>query len=311
MHTIEQGITPDSDYYIHTPSMSARELFLYPTITGRFSYEAGYELHRARFEGFLLMYIERGSCAVTSADTTLVAQEGSFVLLDCRVEHGYKSRDAAGWRALWLHFDGEGAERFFGAITKSRGIVFALDSAQSRFVQQALMAVYTSFRSRSILSEGSLSLHIAAVLTQLASAGLIAAFGADFFALPSANKADGASSSDECASLSGVQRAASYMSEHYAEPLQLESLAQLAALSPFYFTRLFTKEIGMTPHQYLIATRLSAAKFLLLTTRQSVKEIAFQTGFGDENAFCICFKKHEQVTPTTYRMQNSSDRPIF
>ena len=75
-------------------------------------------------------------------------------------------------------------------------------------------------------------------------------------------------------------------------------------MSLYHFTRKFTREIGMSPHQYLIAIRLAAAKFLLSTTRFSIKEISFQTGFNDVNAFCVCFRQHEKESATTYRKKN-------
>ena len=57
----------------------------------------------------------------------------------------------------------------------------------------------------------------------------------------------------------------------------------------------------MTPHKYLITTRMSNAKFLLKTSQMSVKEIAIRSGFSDESGFCTAFKKQEGMTPNEYR----------
>ena len=78
-------------------------------------------------------------------------------------------------------------------------------------------------------------------------------------------------------------------------------IAKNANLSPFYFTRVFTAETGFTPHQYLIATRLNSAKFLLKTPGISIKEIAFASGFNSESSFCSTFRKWENMTPSEYR----------
>ena len=60
----------------------------------------------------------------------------------------------------------------------------------------------------------------------------------------------------------------------------------------------------MTPHKYLITTRMANAKFLLKTSQMSVKEIAFRSGFTDESGFCTAFKKQERMTPKEYRHFN-------
>lgn len=74
-----------------------------------------------------------------------------------------------------------------------------------------------------------------------------------------------------------------------------------AGLSPYYFLRLFASETGFTPHQYLINTRINAAKFLLRSPDIPVKDISVRTGFTSESTFCTCFKKNEGMTPGQYR----------
>ena len=95
----------------------------------------------------------------------------------------------------------------------------------------------------------------------------------------------------------------SYINEHFQQDLSLDILASKTNLSVYHFTRSFTREIGVSPHQYIIKTRLSAAKYLLKSTETSVKDIAFSTGFNSESSFCITFKKWEHVTPSQYRQE--------
>jgi len=75
----------------------------------------------------------------------------------------------------------------------------------------------------------------------------------------------------------------------------------MAGFSPYYFTRKFKKETGMTPHQFLLSTRISAAKYNLSNTSMTISEIAYSCGFDDESAFCYCFRKREGVTPNEFR----------
>ena len=80
-----------------------------------------------------------------------------------------------------------------------------------------------------------------------------------------------------------------------------DRLAKNANMSPFHFSRVFTAQTGFTPHQYLIATRINSAKFLLKLPDVPVKEIAFGSGFNSESSFCSTFRKWENMTPSEYR----------
>ena len=61
------------------------------------------------------------------------------------------------------------------------------------------------------------------------------------------------------------------------------------------------QKIGRSPVEYLIHTRINAAKFYLKTTQLSLKEISYRCGFSSESSFCTVFKRVAGVTPQTYR----------
>ena len=98
-----------------------------------------------------------------------------------------------------------------------------------------------------------------------------------------------------------IEDMVAYINEHLAGPLTLEELASQASLSPFYFSRLFKKETGFTPHGYVITARVNNAKFLLKSSNATIKEICFGTGFTSESSFCTTVKKITGSTPSEYR----------
>lgn len=95
------------------------------------------------------------------------------------------------------------------------------------------------------------------------------------------------------------------------EPIDLESAAAEAGLSPFHFLRLFSSVLGVTPHQYLIRSRLRRAARLLADDARSITDVAFDVGFGDLSNFVRTFHRAAGVSPRTFRQAAKGDRKIF
>ena len=92
-----------------------------------------------------------------------------------------------------------------------------------------------------------------------------------------------------------------YIRKHLNEAIELEKLAETSCLSKDHFIRLFKKELGTTPLQYINQKKIEKAQLLLITEELAVKEIAFQLAFDDYSYFNRLFKKTTGVTPQEYR----------
>lgn len=92
-----------------------------------------------------------------------------------------------------------------------------------------------------------------------------------------------------------------YIRKHLNEAIELEKLAEISCLSKDHFIRLFKKELGTTPLQYINQKKIEKAQLLLITKELAVKEIAFQLAFDDYSYFSRLFKKTTGVTPQEYR----------
>ena len=80
-----------------------------------------------------------------------------------------------------------------------------------------------------------------------------------------------------------------------------EEIAAAFNYHPYHVSRLVKKETGMALRSYVIDCRLRAAKDLLLTTRYSISDIAFRTGFCSSAYFTKIFKESTGMTPKDYR----------
>jgi len=105
--------------------------------------------------------------------------------------------------------------------------------------------------------------------------------------------------------------AALRIDEGSSEPLDLETVASEAGLSPYHFLRLFAGVLGVTPHQYLIRSRLRRAARLLADDSRSITDVAFDVGFGDLSNFVRTFHRAAGVSPRTFRKAAKGDRKIF
>ena len=105
--------------------------------------------------------------------------------------------------------------------------------------------------------------------------------------------------------------AALWIDAHSHEPIDLESAARQAGLSAFHFLRLFAKALGVTPHQYLVRSRLRQAARLLADDARSITDIGFDVGFADLSNFVRTFHRAAGVSPRRFRQAAKGDRKIF
>ncbi|HEX3598118.1 MAG TPA: AraC family transcriptional regulator [Polyangiaceae bacterium] len=104
--------------------------------------------------------------------------------------------------------------------------------------------------------------------------------------------------------------AALYLDEHSHEAVDLTTTAREVGLSPFHFLRSFSKVVGVTPHQYLVRSRLRRAARLLADGERSITDIAFDVGFGDLSNFIRTFHRAAGVSPRCFRNAARGERRL-
>lgn len=82
---------------------------------------------------------------------------------------------------------------------------------------------------------------------------------------------------------------------------KIAELCYKCGMSPTHFRRVFTKELGVTPHEYLDVCRIRKAKKLLASTNISMTEISNNIGYGNISSFNRIFLKHTGMTPSQFR----------
>lgn len=95
------------------------------------------------------------------------------------------------------------------------------------------------------------------------------------------------------------------------EQIDLEGAASEAGLSAFHFLRLFSRVLGVTPHQYLVRCRLRRAARLLADSARPITDVALDVGFNDLSNFVRTFHRAAGVSPRAFRKAARGDRKIL
>lgn len=97
-----------------------------------------------------------------------------------------------------------------------------------------------------------------------------------------------------------IAKAMTYISEHYAEDISNDDIAESIHVHPRHLTRLFKEEFNKTPHQCLVEYRINMA-INMLREGQQINEVCYKCGFKDVVTFRLAFKRMNYLLPSKYK----------
>lgn len=112
------------------------------------------------------------------------------------------------------------------------------------------------------------------------------------------------------AARAGIARTIDYMKQAYDREVTRDRLAQIAGMSPGYYSSMFRKETGQSPMEKLAAIRLEQAKTLLLFSDSPLREIARAVGYSSEFYFSSRFKQMTGLSPSAYAERNRENQIV-
>lgn len=98
-----------------------------------------------------------------------------------------------------------------------------------------------------------------------------------------------------------IRKAVSHIADNLSGDLTIPALGKVAAMSPRHFSRVFSREIGITPGKFVELSRLEAARRYLEQSSLSVDEIARECGYGTRDGMRLAFDRNLGVPPREYR----------
>lgn len=98
-----------------------------------------------------------------------------------------------------------------------------------------------------------------------------------------------------------IYPALSYIRSHPSQVISMNEMADLCYLSPSYFSRVFSREVGESFTSYIHRQKIEIAKEQLRSTGKSISQIAAELGYLNTSHFISLFKRFEGTTPLLYR----------
>ena len=225
-------------------------------------------------------YRSRQGSAVLAPGALLLGNAGTC--FECGHEHG------TGDRCLAFHFAPEHLETVMANVPGARRTAFTLPHLPPSPALMPLIAEAEAARDDgdgTALEELSLRL-----------AGAVAA------ALAGSNGAVRRPTwRDERRVTAALRRIEANAHDQPHATLALADLAREAATSPYHFLRIFRQLVGMTPHQFVLRTRLHRAAVRLRRSDETISAIAFDAGFNDLSTFNRRFRRLMGASPGAYR----------
>ncbi len=243
-----------------------------------------YQAHISRYafephthEAFGIGTIESGAQRFRYRGTHYTAPQHSLVMMNPDELHTGESACAEGWRYRMIYIDPQTLESLTG--DRSWWFTDALRT-DARLAQPFSQRLAQMWQAQTALERESTLLDLLELLRPLARQG-------------------------EPRAVEGAHRfdlVKEYLRAHLAEPVRLEELAALAALSPWHFLRSFKLQFHVTPHQMLMAFRLFEAK-QLLARGVSAAAVAAAVGLTDQAHLTRAFSHRYGITPGRYQKQ--------
>lgn len=241
------------------------------------------------------IYVLDGEIIIKTLDEEILVKKSEGVFINKEIVHYIGNRGNCHYNSFLfpeyflMFYNGSPAKSFVDQITKNKGITichFVPDESRDSIVLENLNKL-------SEIEHHKTEFYSYEVLTLLTSLWLSVCK-----AIKIPNR------QIETAASKRMQKMLKYMSEHYADDMTLNDLAESASVSKSECARCFKESLSVTPYNYLIEMRLEKAAELLRDTDLPIGEICIKTGFHLQSYFGKVFREKTGYSPREYRKHN-------
>lgn len=240
----------------------------------------------------IVHYIQSGKGTFTIRGVTYEVGEGdSFFIFPGELHH-YVADEREPWKYRWIGYRGTGADQLLASI----GI-----GPHAPIVQN-----YRTHRVEAMFRNVYKALQLGGVAGDIEAEGYTRVAFAEY--ARSTVKGNTSQKADKRSDIERqVEQAARWLSLQFDKSISIDELAHTLGYHRTYLSKMFRKQMGESPMQFLLRVRMERAKTLLMTTRLTIEQVAASVGYEDALYFSKLYKKWYSCSPSTHRseMQNA------
>jgi AraC family transcriptional regulator of arabinose operon len=269
---------------IYCPSVNCSDM-LWIDLAGTSYCDGSYIITRSKSEIYVLEYVLEGTGIIIHNGRKYSASAGEVYILHKGSNHSYYSSKDDPWVKIWINLKGTLIEHLLE--------VYGIDQVVYPGNTQ-ILDYFKAFQNELVSEKQPWELQskCAILLHKIISSVY-------FNSQPSDHRQP-----------DDASRIKRYLDQHALDSVSLEDLCSCFYKSKAQIIRIFKKKYGITPYAYLLNVKIEYAKKLLAHTQIPVKEIAARLNFADEHYFSTYFRQVENVSPTSYRINYGTDRPV-
>ncbi|MEG1441344.1 MAG: AraC family transcriptional regulator [Oscillospiraceae bacterium] len=280
-------IDKKSKWFITTETDAVKDMPFYLTELGDFYAGSDFFTERDNKSGYQLIFTAAGSAELTINDKKFDLPLNSVVVVKCNTHHRYEPT-AVPWNFKWIHFGGSGADALAKHINDESCAI--LEVAEPEKFTQYFSYLATLAPRNDLISSAQISNDISDMLTQI----LINKLSLNL------------RTPKNHAHYTDIRAVIDFVHKNYRDQISIDDMTNTVNISKYHFIRLFKKQMGTTPYEYLVNYRINQAKIMLRSSNKSVYEISYEVGYLSKSNFTAQFKSIVGLTPAKYRAENTS-----
>lgn len=227
---------------------------------------------------YLFVYIINGTGKLYLKNKTLNLKSGDMFVNNLNEEYSFHADENERWDIRWLAVRGNTVEEFLCKFFKNTNVIH-LDNGIA--MTECFNQIFYLMDSDDVADKYTCISRVYDFLSLLYKSSSLGENGSNY-----------------------VTEAKIFMKKNFAEKITVKDVADHLKINASYFSRLFTKEMGVSPIKYLSTVRIQKAAELLTTTNMSIEDISYSVGIDDALYFSRFFKKVTGSSPMQFKKIN-------
>lgn len=272
-----------SERYLHTPGMFAKQNLLYVQETGRLRSLKPHKCVRENLASYLFVAVLEGTGRLNIKGKEYQISKGDCALIDCMEHYEHISDEQNGWKLAWVHFNGHAAKGYYSLFKKCNKESNVFHTENIQCWDAMIGELLHELRKRTLYAELKCGEILSGMLNEVLSSV------SDRNVLEYEQQKQTANELRE------------RLNELYASADILEKVELLFGEKTDVLNENFQDHFGISIEEYVSNRRLNAAKELLRFSIQPVEVIAKESGIGSLIIMQQMFRDNEGVTVEEYR----------